>query len=455
MMISPKVEVANRFERTLNPIAPTRLSLKVEPDSIFHLSLPNDSKHRLRIVSDQFGVLTFHAKPTIGAEPVEFHLVRVDSHAPAAEPRVIALTSDAAHWNSNAVDEPQPGMGQQILPPLANPLQIPNEELFHLGYPPRPDPERAPKRYQKWYEMVSQGFVRATPTKLAARVAEVSRRSLKPDIKAWTHARQDDRIKQHQIPQILEGRGSPLRPVFADSSSIWSGATVTSNNPQYTSVHADWGCPHALLAPTKSFGFAEVAMWVGLLNGQRLFQAGTNSERLTIGLPTYPWSIYASYMWIEGWPDVAYFSIYVEPGDSVHVSIFVADQFGTTWFDDNKNDNIWFMLNNNTRGLSSWATLPNIDPGGQHFAADSVAFILERPSLDNVPQPLARFGLASMGECYFYTYHQPSTLSQPLDGDKRYLNMFGPTGNQLTEVLPATGLLDGSGGMLWVWLNDE
>jgi hypothetical protein len=59
-----------------------------------------------------------------------------------------------------------------------------------------------------------------------------------------------------------------------------------------------------------------------------------------------------------------------------------------------------------------------------------------------------------MGECYFYTYHQPYTLSQPLDDDKRYLNMFGPTGNQLTEVLPATGL-DGSGGMLWVWLNDE
>jgi hypothetical protein len=232
---------------------------------------------------------------------------------------------------------------------------------------------------------------------------------------------------------------------------------VSDNNPQFTAVAAEWRCPD-IRVESGGPGLSSVAEWVGFDNASRLFQAGTNSQCLNfLDLNWYAFTSYS--MWLEGFPDLPFGEVSVGPGDHVSVTMFAADEDGTTWFDDTKNDSMWFMLTNLTTRTGFWGTLPDVNSDGTRFVASRVAFIVERPSDNGVAEPLANFGAATMWNCIYWRYHQSATLNGLDTSPISYLNMFGPSGHLLANVVPGflhgpTGLSDLS-ELLWVWQGYE
>jgi hypothetical protein len=168
----------------------------------------------------------------------------------------------------------------------------------------------------------------------------------------------------------------------------------------------------------------------------------------------------------------------VSPGDSISVDIFVADQNGTTWYQNgtwggltSQDNSVWFMLYNHSRNLSFWGTLPTaaVTLGGRSstpFTGSSAEFILERPSYGSpgnyVAYPLANFVLAAMQGCWYgdsqygdRAFPLGADGSSPFDGNLSYLNMQNTATGDLLDLaisVPDPTSPEGS-EILWVWTN--
>jgi hypothetical protein len=204
---------------------------------------------------------------------------------------------------------------------------------------------------------------------------------------------------------------------FANSSwNAWSGAYLTNPAAQFSHIQADWNVP-AVVADANTPIFSAVAEWIGLGHSETdLFQAG--SWAICINIPAFEtpdfyfpaWTITNYWMWIESlpWSEWAVPNLRAYPGDNVSIDIFVADQNGQTWYQNGSNgglipadNSVWFMLYNNTQGLSYWGTLPTSPQtiGGLSstgFTGSTAEFIVERPSYNNTPVPLANFVFTGM-----------------------------------------------------------
>lgn len=217
-----------------------------------------------------------------------------------------------------------------------------------------------------------------------------------------------------------------------------------------------------------------MSKWVGFDNSlSDLLQAGSDSEVLYF----YGWRIESHWMWIETLPYAPWGvpEFHIQPGDRVSVHIFVADDRGTTWFQEplgggltSRDDSVWFMLYNMTRRLSYWGTLPTIDPGGQYkFTGSQVEFVLERPSDSNLnPYPLANFCITTMRNCAFADAEYggreeepvtPDDGSQPFVGDETYINMNSTiTHNRLATAVSAQDPSSFGGyDIFWVFSNSS
>lgn len=134
------------------------------------------------------------------------------------------VASDVEEFSSN----------NRMIPPLEGDLRAPsNEELLSRGYPPRPDPEKAPARYARWQKLVSQPFSMASPR--LVKHSDVCFAPPKPVINI-------------EVPTI------PLPPLVAKSifnskTSTWSRAFLTQPTGQFWWVEADWTVPGVLPFP--------------------------------------------------------------------------------------------------------------------------------------------------------------------------------------------------------------
>ena len=205
--------------------------------------------------------------------------------------------------------------------------------------------------------------------------------------------------------------GPAVQSTFAVGSDIWCGATVFNDNPQYTAIHAQWRCPIAVVRPTSP-ALSEVAVWVGMKNPQKLFQAGTN----TVCLNMFGWAIVSAYGWLEGFPDLAFEVLDVAPNDSVRVDQFVADSSGNTWFDDDRNTDMWFMITNLSQRTSygaAYRTSPRCRTTVQR--TNTSRRIPWRLSWNgrhrDEPLPLANFIAETMEDCVYYEYQERAHLT--------------------------------------------
>jgi hypothetical protein len=289
---------------------------------------------------------------------------------------------------------------------------------------------------------------------------------------------------RRDLPLVLGSPTLPLPPtiagtLFNSNSNIWSGAILTQPANQFDSIIAEWVVPRVYAEP-NSPSYSAVAKWVGLDNsGTDLFQSGTDSECLVIFsapglLPA--WTITSYWMWIETLPFAPWAApVPVSPGDTVSVYIFLADQNGTTWFKNGENggltaadNNVWFMLYNETQRSSYWGTLPTApySAGGRAstgYTGTAAEFILERPTVNNAVAPLAEFLITGMDNCWYGDSEYGSRQwalgangSTPFFGNLQYLNMVNPATHNLLAIPvsfpdPVSG--PASYQIAWWWVN--
>jgi hypothetical protein len=334
-----------------------------------------------------------------------------------------------------------------------DPLKLSNKDLLKAGYPPRPDPGKSPGRYARWLKRVSRPFTSVTP-----------RRVPHPDVS----------FARRELPPVLRSPTLPLPPPVARSMfnvnfNNWSAAYLQRPAAQFFLIEADWSVP-GVTAVSNGFGpqYSAVAEWVGLDNSPAdLFQSGTDSELWDF--PLSGWTLTNYWMWIENLPFAPYAvpNFPVSPGDEVSVDIFLADQFGTTWFQNGSNggltptdNNVWFMLYNYSNSSSFWGTLST----ATGFGGATAEFIIERPTdASGNLVPLAPFGVATMwsnwyGDSEYGDRFWPlgANGSSPFDGTLTYINMVDPSNNNNLLALPFS-LPDptnpGGCQIWWLWLN--
>jgi hypothetical protein len=335
-------------------------------------------------------------------------------------------------------------------------MEFPNRELIALGYPPRPDPRQSPARYARWRRIVSQPFQAVNP-----RVVE------RPDI---THSR----------PVQLKSPTLPLPPPQAGAMNNfplnnWSGPILTNPQGQFYAIQADWSVPDVFALPGAPF-ISAASEWVGFDNSPTdLYQAGSWSQCNNYAVFGFGWAITSYSIWVELLPFSAYFlpNFAVSPRDSVSVDIFVADQNGTTWFQNGDNggltpadNSVWFLIYNYTQGQSFWGTYSTapVSSGGQSstgFTGTLAEFILERPSLSSGTLPLASFGSAGMNNCWYadsFYGEQYFSLgadgSSPFDGSLAYYDMQNQaTNNSLDLTFSSPDSNTGGSQVAFIWTN--
>ena len=457
--ISPK---GKRFEHIILPEVETLLSIQTAPNAVCHLRHDEVKDHHLQLDADDRGVVRFHAKAPKGSQTIELHLDCTGEDGKKTT-YTIALRGDTCPGAQTSANEAEAlSAGKERAPLHGDLLALSSRELVKRGYPPRPDPAMSPARYARWARRVSQPFTLVKPRQVPH-----------PGV-SFAGPRMQ---RRPQLPPKLASPTLPLPPpivrsMFNASSNTWSGAFVTNPAAQFFWIEADWRVPGVFSVPNGPI-YSAAAEWIGLDNsGTDLFQAGTDSECFYF----FGWTFTNYWMWIETLPFAPWGlpNFPISPGDSVSVDIFVADQYGNTWFQNESNggltpadNNVWFMIYNYSKGLSYWGTLPTgpENLGGLQstgYTGTAAEFIVERPTDLNSgnPYPLALFGLAVMDSCWYGDSEyglRPWRLgadgSTPFDGNLTYLNMQDSANLLALPISLPDPTSPGGYEIMWLWVN--
>ena len=453
-----------RSQHGVVPGVETEIRIVTLPKATCHLSHAEGDGRKIQLDADDHGVVRFHARPGPGAGPLELQLEGIDEDGRKIE-HVVQLQPDTHAWSSHPV-EARRLHGKELAALAGDDLTLPAKQLVQRGFPPRPDPVKAPARYARWLRRVSNPVVAVTPRK----VPHPGVRFAKPKVRT-------------DLPPRLESPTLPLPPpivrsAFNSNFNTWSGAYLTRPIAQFFLIQADWNVPGVFPVGEFLQPYSAVAEWIGLDDsGTDLYQSGTDSELWSI----FGWTITNYWMWIESLPFAPWGvpNFPVSPGDEISADIFIADANGQTWFvnQDEGNggltradNNVWFMLYNLTKGASFWGTLstgPYSAGGltGTGYTGTTAEFIIERPSDLNSgnPYPLAPFGFTTMWSCWYgdseygdnRLWRLGPSGSTPFDATLTYINMVdNSTENLLALPLSFPDPTDPSGTeIFWLWLN--
>ena len=475
MSETPEHRGGRRFEHTIVPGSDGVVVIRVGPNSVCRLSHPDADVESLQLDADSRGDIRLHVSAAADAKPLEL-VVEETAQDGTVTRHTLSVTADPDHWaaaeeaDGPAAPESTPDSvrGELIPALLDDPRDLSNAELVSRGYPPRPSPEASASSRERWRQLVSRSYRRVGPE-----------RTEHPDVR-FTKLTDPETVMSPTLPlpppserevatkmirSILPYPTQLADSIFNGSSSTWSGAFLDQPANEFYIVEADWRVPRVFDSP---LAYCAAAEWVGLGDGPSdLFQSGTDSESYSF----FGWNFTHYWMWIEALPYTpwAVTNFPIDPGDQIRVTIFVADANGTTWFNEprggglsGRNDSVWFMLYNTTKGLSYWGTYPTVDTGGRfRFVGNTAEFIVERPSSTKYgPYPLANFCVTTMRNCAFgdawYANKmfplQPDDGSQPFAANLTYWNMDNPaTGNRLATAVSGTDT-SSYGGIDVIWV---
>jgi hypothetical protein len=453
--------MSTRLEHSVLPGVERMVPVQTVPRAVCFLYYSEAKGQRLQLDADDQGIVRFHTKASKESKPIKMYLECTGEDGTKTKYDIV-LRGDT---NPSVPIRPQAAsLGTGKLHPAlkGEPMALSNEELLRRGYPPRPDPLKAPARYARWHRIVSQPFTQVNPRRVSHPEVSFSRPELRPKLRSPT---------------------LPLPPpvtqaMFNSNSNTWSGAYYTNPSSQFFWIQADWDVPR-VWANVGALSYSAVAEWVGLDNsGTDLYQSGTDSECWVFTSPIdgVVWTFTNYWMWIETLPfsPWAVPNFPISPGDWVSVDIFVADPNGNTWFQDGSNggltpadNSVWFMVYNNTGNLSFWGTLPTTPESGggvssTGFTGSTAEFIIERPTYNGGPVPLASFGITAMHGCYYgdseygdRSWPNIADGSSPFDANLTYINMQDNSNNNLL-ALPISypdPSNPGDYAILWLWTN--
>jgi hypothetical protein len=463
-----------RFEHTIVPGSDGVIAIQVGPNSVCRLSHPDSEVEGIQLDADSRGNIRLHLSASADAKPLEFALEET-AEGGAVTRHILSVTADPDHWA--VAEEPQHDAGLDaaegdLVPALRDdPRDLATEELVRRGYPPRPSPDAPASSRERWRQLVSKSYRRVGPERTEhpdvrfTRLADPST-VMSPTLPVPPPSERE--VATRLIRSILPYPRQLAESIFNGSSTTWSGAFLNQPANEFYIVEADWRVPRVFPSPIP---YTAAAEWVGLGAGPSdLFQSGTDSESYSF----FGWTFTNYWMWIETLPYTpwAVTNFPIDPGDQIRVTIFVADANGTTWFNEpgggglsGRNDSVWFMLYNTTKGLSYWGTYPTLDPSGRYrFVGNTAEFIVERPSSTKFgPYPLANFCVTTMRNCAFGDAQyagkmfplEPDDGSQPFAASLSYWNMDNPaTKNRLATAVSGTDESSYGGiDVIWVFSN--
>lgn len=476
-------------EHAIVPQVETLIRVQATPHAVCFLSHPMTQGRRMQLDADAQGIVRFHAHAAKHGQSVELDLES------SSEDGVTTFHKIAIRSDSRAPAQTRtPNSRGTVRPPLAGDLMaLSNRELIKRGYPPRPDPAQSPSRFARWHRRVARPFT-LVDAKMAPHPS-VSFAQQKSRRRAQARSPQSGPLpvfsptlplpppRAHSALQ-LSAPTLPLPPpvarsMFNSNSNIWSGALLTNPVGQFCWIEADWRVPGVFALPNAPL-YSAAAEWIGLdSGGGDLYQAGTDSECwYSAGCEPFrsSWTVTNYWMWIESLPFAPWGlpNFPVSPGDTVSVDIFLADANGMSWFQNGSNggltpadNNVWFMIYNETQGLSYWGTIPTAPQsiGGTSstgFTGTTAEFILERPSdlSSGQPYPLAAFGIAGMNSCVYgdseygdRPWQLVAAGSSPFDCNLSYLNMQNSSSGDLLALALSVPNDPNGYGIAWFWTN--
>lgn len=478
------VTQGRRFERTVAPEQETLISLQVEPHCACDLFHPARPEGRLRLDSDEQGIVRFHLRIPREATGLELQLAHAGKEG-NTQVHTVAISADPYCWG-DALRTALPAAPPKtaLRPALESyPQGISNKALVERGYPPQPHPQRSPRAHRRWRQLVSQPYATVNPFRAPREDSRFGAGYGSGDVMSPTLPLPPPGPELKQALKLLRrsfpGARQWERSFYNSNSSNWSGVAIQQPVNNFFLVQGDWRVPRVSPAP-ESILRSEAAMWVGLGNGPTdLFQAGTDSVSVNfpVGLDGSLFATATNYwMWIQVLPFAPWAvpNFPLSPDDQISVNIHVADQNNNTWFRyDNEgggltaqDNSVWFMLYNRTKSLSYWGTVPTSTPADQ-FNGNTVEFIIERPSNGSGGTwDLANFGTARMQNCAYgdaqFGYLQefaptPDDGSQPFSGSLSYLNMINPANNRRLATAISCPDASGFGGndIFWLWSSFE
>ena len=459
-----------RSHHTVVPGVETPFSIHTYPGAVCHLFHDEFRDQRLQLDADDNGVVRFHLRALRNWKPVEIHLQYAGEGGASAR-HTLAIRGDNEHGAPISPNHVAASPAGSLRPALeGDPMALSNQELLARGFPRRPDPNRSPGPYARWQRIVTRPYTVVSSRRVPHPGVSFSSapRTLREESPTLPlpppHPALTLGVPAIELPRHL------IRAMFNSSSSIWSGATLTKPITEFCAIQADWNVP-AVIAFGDAPIYSAAAEWIGLDNSATdLFQSGTDSECLYLA----PFGLVATnyWMWIERLPffPSSVPGLSVSPGDSMTVYIFVANQSGITSFQDGKlipfDNSVWFQIYNNTQQLQYWGTLPasavTVDgQGSTPFTGSTAEFIVERPTANNGPVPLAFFMMALMSNCCYQDAAFGDDLlplaadgSVPADGSSlAYLNMKNPATNHVLDG--AFGFAPPDSGdpavISWIW----
>jgi hypothetical protein len=349
-LLSQDSPTLTRFRRTVPAQAETRISVETFPDAICLVRTaekPETPEHTSRLFADADGLLQFFARPAPAASVTT---LRLDCSAPGGAAGAYAIDVEAQE-GATPPDQPR-DRAVSTLAPLEGDLRaLPSREIAKRGFPPRPDPENAPERYERWRGIVSRPW------------SMVSSRGVShPD-------------------RLDSGSWSYLTGVN------WSGALATTG--QVTRVEGDWSVPRITYpseaapgarAPSLEY-VAYSSLWVGLdgylknPDGSRdLIQCGTHQDVDGDVVNYYAWVEYLSQPrgGRQHGPEQYVFT--VDAHDQILANAWVCDSVGN---EDAGGGFGCFFIADSTVDRAYAGSRPIA--AGATFSGNSAEWIMERP----------------------------------------------------------------------------
>jgi Peptidase A4 family len=254
-----------------------------------------------------------------------------------------------------------------------SPARVSDAELRRHGLPHRPEPHKFPKQARLWLRSMARINTFITP-----------QLTLRPEI-------------THGPTHAQDALDFPLDAGVFHNNTVnnWSGL-VANSAFQYTQAWGSWTIPEVTV-PSGGAGAYYSSMWVGLIDGQSLFQAGTETDTPLINFSgeqdiCYPW-----YEWFPG-PSVQ-IGLGVTPGQAVGVNVEPLN--------DGSGRGVVSMINYTTGIAITPIVVPPptqglngtpINPPIRNVPSLQSQWILERPAFRvngvQVLQALADFGIA-------------------------------------------------------------
>jgi hypothetical protein len=288
-------------------------------------------------------------------------------------PAALAQTSAYGHWVNDPMNLATPGFVYDLPPAGFNPLTASDAELEQWGFPPRPSPSNAAV-YARWKRLAS--VARVSPQLTFTNIAVGPARNVK--------------------------LGSVINNTTNATSDVWSGAVLSGADHTFsvneTLVEGGWNIPSVSQAiGTCNSTFDESFEWVGFdgWDSSDVLQAGTEADADCSS------TLYS--FWYEWFPNLEtrVSSPVAQPGDDVAVQVWytTTSPYGHAYWADYR-----------TAASASVGFNP---PSGTTYEGNSAEWIVERPSIDNVPTDLANYGAMTMVATYARigtaTYYSPSS----------------------------------------------